>query len=364
MGGFINPVGWREIDLRFVDSNGDGKVQQGELFGTDWDTSLPTVDPLNPDGWSYKAGFDPANPLSTNPFNKVDSNYSSPILDELSLSFEKEIITDFAARLEFFYKRYHNLTWDKGIMADGSIQTADNFFVAGHNSIVDKDYYGRLESPSAAFRTNSKNAYQRYIAGELVLKKRLSNNWMMDASVTYMDWKYFSGGDFITSNYDGYQNPSNNSYWDGGLEAPQSGGSGFSDVFVNSRWMGKVTGLYQFPYGINASLTFLAREGYVTPTYVRVAMPRIGTRNLYGDSGGGGIFGDTRMPNFTELNFRLEKVFKIGEASTVVVAADAFNALNSNTALATIGQITSSRFMLTQRILNPRVFRFGIRFTF
>jgi hypothetical protein len=61
---------------------------------------------------------------------------------------------------------------------------------------------------------------------------------------------------------------------------------------------------------------------------------------------------------------RLEKVFKISETSTVTLAADAFNALNSNTTLVQTGQITSSQFMLTQRIVNPRVFRFGIRFNF
>ena len=367
----INPVGWREIDLRWVDSNHDGFVQANELFGTNWDTSEPTVDPMDPAGWSYWSGFDPSSPLSTTPFNKVDSNYSSAVLDELSASFEKEIITDFAARVEFFYKKYHNLDWVKGIMPDGSIQTADNYYVAGHSSVIDKDYYGRYVSPTGGMLVNSQNAYERYLAGEVVLKKRLSSHWMMDASVSYMDWKYYSGGDTLAGSSrssqkaNGYQNPSNYSYWQGGVQAPQSGGSGFTDVFVNARWMGKVTGLYQFPYGINASFTFLAREGYVTPIYVKVTMPGgIGRRNLYGNPGGGGVFGDTRLPNFTELNFRLEKVFKIGEASTVVLGADAFNALNSNTALAVIGQVTSSRFMLTQRILNPRVFRFGIRFSF
>ena len=356
LGGFINPLGWREIDLRWVDKNGDNKLQADELFGTDWDTSEPTVDPLNPDGWSYYSGFDLANPLSSTPFNKVASNYTSPVLDELSVSFEKEIISDFAARVEFFYKKGHNLTWDKGIMSDGSIETADNYYVAGHNSQIYKDYYGRYAYPSASYRTNSKNQYTRYIAGELVLKKRLSNNWMLDGSITYMDWKYFYGGDYL--------NPSNVVYYDGGVQAPQSGGSGFSDVFVNSRWMGKLTGLYQFPFGINGSFTFVAREGYVLPTYVQVSMPRIGRRNLYGHEGGGGLFGDTRLSNFTELNLRVEKVFQLAGATTVVVAADAFNALNSNTTLAKVGLITSTKFMVPQRILNPRVFRFGIRFTF
>jgi hypothetical protein len=127
--------------------------------------------------------------------------------------------------------------------------------------------------------------------------------------------------------------------------------------------MGKITGLYQFPLGINASFTFVAREGYVIPTFVRVRMPRIGTRNLYGLEGGGGLFGDTRLPNFSELNFRIEKMFKVRD-NLIVVAVDAFNALNSNTSLAKTGQITSSTFMMTQRILNPRVFRFGVRFQF
>lgn len=89
--------------------------------------------------------------------------------------------------------------------------------------------------------------------------------------------------------------------------------------------MGKLTGLYQFPYGINASFTFVAREGYVLPTYVQVSMPRIGRRNLYGHTGGGGKFGDTRLPTFTDLNLRIEKSFKVGETTNVVLGADAFN---------------------------------------
>jgi len=356
LGNFINPVGWREIDLRWVDKNGDKRVQSDELFGTNWDTGEPTEDPLNPDGWSYYSGFDPANPLSITPFNKVDRDYSAQILDELSVSFEREILSDFVAELELFYKKYHNVTWDKGILPDGSIETKDNYYVAGHNSLLNKDYPGRRVYPSAYYRTNSKNQYTRYIGGGLVLKKRLSNNWMLDGSFMYMDWKWFYGGDYL--------NPLNVDYYDGGVEAPQSGGSGFVDVFVNSRWMAKLTGLYQFPLGINGSFTFIAREGYVMPTYIQVSMPRIGRRNLLGKVGGGGKFGDTRLPNFAELNLRVEKVFKIGEATNVVVAADAFNALNSNTALSKLGLITSSNYNKTQRILNPRVFRFGIRFTF
>ena len=343
---FVNPVGWREIDLQWDDKNGDGRLQADEF-----------VDP-SPDGWSYYSGFDISNPTSTVPWNKFDSKYNSPILDEVSLSFEKEIITDFAARAEFFYKKHHRLGWQKGILSNGQYESKDNnYYVAGHNSVVNKDYYGRYEYPGASYQTMTSNAYEQYLAGEIVLKKRLSNNWMLDGSLTYSDWSYYAKGDYL--------NPSNVDYYEGGAVAPQSGGSGISDVFVNSRWMGKLSGLYQFPYGINASFTFLARDGYVIPTYVRVYMPRIGNRNLYGHiDGSAAKFGDTRLPAFYELNLRVEKVFKVSETSTVVVAADAFNALNSNTSLSKVGQVTSTRYMQTLRILNPRVFRFGIRFNF
>jgi len=65
------------------------------------------------------------------------------------------------------------------------------------------------------------------------------------------------------------------------------------------------------------------------------------------------------------LDFRLEKVFQMGESSRVVVFMDAFNALNNNH---TLDQETyledQDSFGKTIKILNPRVFRFGVRFDF
>jgi hypothetical protein len=354
---FMNPVPWTEIDLRWNDLNGDGRVTANELFGTDPVTLAPTLDPTDPAGWSYYTGFNPADPTNLESTNKYDPNYKTAILDEVSLSYEKELLSDFAVRVEAYYKKRHRLQWDKGLMADGSVETADNYYLAGTNSTINAPYYARHEYPVGKYRTTAPNAYQRYMAIELVLKKRLSNRWMMDGSFTYSDWKYYAKGDtYNLNNYD---------YYEGGVVAPQSGGSGITDVFVNSRWMGKMSGLYQFPYGINGSFTFLAREGYVYPTYVKQYISKVGSSyNLYGNVGGGGLFGNTRLPNFFELNLRVEKVFNIWENASVTMSADAFNALNSNTTLSVMGQISSTQYLRIKRILNPRVFRFGIRFQF
>lgn len=363
----MNPAPWGEIDLRWVDKNGDDRPSADELFGTDPVTLEPTLDPTNPDGWSYYSGFDPADPTKVESTNKYDPNYKTAILDELSISYEKELLADFAARVEVFYKKRHRLQWNKGLMADGSVETADNWYLAGTNARINAPYYARNEWPVGTYRTMSNRAYQRYLAFEFVLKKRLSNRWMLDGSFTYTDWKYYSKGDYYAGQTGlPYAYSQNNYDWyEGGVVAPQSGGSGITDVFVNSRWMAKLTGLYQFPYGINASFSFLAREGYVYPTYVKQRVANLSSNyNLYGNDGGGGKFGDSRLPNFFEVNLRVEKVFNVFENATVIVSADAFNALNINTTLSVSGQITATDYLRTKRIVNPRVFRFGVRFSF
>ena len=350
---FVNPGGWAEIDLLWMD-DGDGVVEQNELWGFDWGTGN-LVDPNNPSYWLWYYGFDPNDPSALVSPNKFDPDFNSPLLDELMISYQKEIMTDFAVRLELFYKKRHRLVWTRGLYADGHIETTDDYFVAGHASRpeegLDKDYYGRYEWPVGDYRGNSENRYERYYAAQLVLTKRLSNKWMLDASFTYSDWRFYYGGD--------YTNPSNVDFWDGGVVAPESGGSGLTDIYVNSRWMAKLMGLYQLPYGINISGTFIAREGYVIPRYIDVNAPRVSSSyDLYA-----GKMGDTRLPTFWMLNLRLEKVFNLGD-KRVILSADGFNITNNNTALKKEAGIDKADFMETKRILNPAVFRVGVRFEF
>jgi hypothetical protein len=379
---FMNPVPWAEIDLRWVDANGDGRVTANELHGTDFVVGSPTagqpvVDPNNPAGWSWYGGFDPANPTAAASLNRYDPNYKEPLLDELSLSYEREVITDFAVRFELFYKNRHRYSWDRGIMADGTLETQANWFLEGTEPITGAPYYSREEWPNGSYRTNyvdgtlqadgtvngttKVKAHERYMAAEIVLKKRLSHNWMLDGSFTLSDWKYFHGNDKTVWPYD----LTNHDYYEGGVVAPQSGGSGISAVWVNARWMGKLSGLYQFPYGISLSFAFNARDGYVFPPFVQVYRSNVGWTNINANEPGQiGKFGDRRLPNFYELSLRIEKTFNLSEKLRFTVAGDCFNVFNSATALEEQANLESGVFGETQRILNPRVFRFGVRVEF
>lgn len=367
---FINPIGWTDIYVLWQDMNGDGRMTPDELYGIDWDT-YELKDPNDSNYWIAYSSVNPDDPTEIKALNKFDPDYNSPLLDEISLSYEKELFADFAAALELFYKKRHRDTWDRNMMTDGTLETEDNYYVAGHNDDVGFDYYGRYQLFPYKYRTNHKKAYDRYLAAQIVVTKRLSHGWMLNGSFTYSDWKRFYEGEFLGDIDDIWYDPSlnyglnNQQYFDGGAFAPETGGSGERSIFVNSRWHLKLSGLVELPYGFNLSALFTAREGYVRPTYVTIPIPGIGATKLFGNpEGGGGKYGDYRLPNMYVLNMRLEKTFQVFEKATVAVALDAFNLINSAHAIKQDNVVTSPDFSQDQRILDPRVFRFGIRFNF
>jgi hypothetical protein len=353
---FINPVGWTEVDLIWQDLNDDTRVTANELFGLDWDT-YELMDPNDPAYWLYYS-FDPDNPTSLDIRDDYDPKYHSPRLDEINLSYEREIMADFAGRIELIYKRSSGNSWTIGRNSDEELDNQANYYVAGVEDITGYNIYGRTARYfTSNYRTNYPNRYDDYMAAQLVFTKRLSKKWMMDASFTLSDWKNHYKGDYI--------DPQNLEYYDGGVVAPSSGGSGLTGIYVNSNWQAKLTGLYQLPLGFNVSGTFLARQGYVLRTDVLVTRPGVsGSQYVFGSPDGGGQFGDERLPTFYMLALRLEKIFRLSERSYVAISADAFNATNSNVALKQQTRMTAANFREDQRILNPRVFRFGVRFNF
>lgn len=340
MAGFLNPMGWNGIGVLWQDGYGgldDGIVQEGELYGLDGEGDLVAPDPSSI-LWAWGTNVD--NPTDVAPVNRIDPNFNSVILDEVMLSYEKELIADFSARLEFFYKISRRDIWNRNMDFEGNLEEEDNYYSAGTEPITGQTIYGSNDDYFYSFRTNYPNRNSIYKAAQFVLYKRLSRKWMLDASFTLSDWKLNIKGDYI--------DPHNLAFYDGGV-----------NDWMNSRWQFKLSGLYQLPGGVNVSAVFRAREGYVRDTYVREYRPNIGTVTFYD-----GVRGDQRLPAFNELDFRIEKIFTVSSSSRVVLAADAFNALNSAHVLNVQNLITSDIYGRTTKILNPRVFRFGIRFEF
>ncbi len=339
----LNPLATAEIDYYWNDANGDGLVTVNELEGY-------------PDSPSWWGGIDPDNPTLAVSNNTMDENLGSPKTLEAILGFERELLPDLSVTVQGVYRRYSNFYWN-------TYQPGEevNWIVAGQvtdpvfgNTVT--CYTGDISNPVGRLRENRKDDYYRdYKGGDIIITKRLSNKWMMNASFTINLTK--QSMDESKYPFD----PTNVWTWNGKYYAPQSGGSGKTDIWTGSVWQAKLSGMYQFPYGFNVSGFFNMRQGYGIPYF---------TDGIYRSGGWGWINpqvvenGDYHLPTFWNLDLRIEKVFRMGDWGNLSFIADIFNLFNNNMSLGKERKTSSTLYNDDQEILGPRVFRAGLKIKF
>ena len=389
----------------------DGVQQAQEMFVSDPDTYAPiplftgsgsslAINPAfqNNTFNIWYGGFTPGSTEGGAPsrYLRVDQNAASSRTMEVLFSVDHEIMTDFSLGLNGTWRKYDHFSWNPSYYANG---TLGDYSIDGENRILDftmydvagqipdsisgvdlgagagRDYYLRnADFGTTPYYAHVRNTnYETFWGVDVVFNKRLSNKWMMDGSLSYMDQKYHYG--------DGVTNPSNLWAQQDQLYAPALGSaSGKINQYLFSHWMFKLEGLYQLPYDFNVSFTFNARAGHVIPHYFSITDRRWantynrGTGSLYLD-----IFGSEKLPSFYQLNFRLEKLIKLGDTGKIYLMADVFNLLNSsivnrrydrNEGTYTINANGTSSFapyannFVVNELLNPRVMRLGVRFQF
>jgi len=264
-----------------------------------------------------------------------------------------------ALALTGFFKKRHNLVTTKGIMdAAGTLETKDNWYQYSTKMIdgVATPLYARHASPVGDYYYNWEKAYDQYLAGQLVLTKKLSHKWMADASIFLMDWtsKRFADETYNLNSFD---------YFNGGCTAPETAGSGLVDIWINARWSFKLSGLYQLPWNVNLTGVLQVREGY--PVFYQqsynitqgnvglVELAKLGTK-----------FGEDRLPTNWILNLGLEKTFKISDTTNATMFVDLYNATNNQQTLKVDNSWVSARKGEALMVTNAGMFQFGIRVNF
>ena len=401
----FNPLGTTGgFNFWWLDANSDGRVNADEVLWNDPNTYAPQhmivgghVDP------SIVAANEGTNWYSMVPFSSaleasrftVDKDATSSRTTEYLGSIEHELLTDFNVGLTFTYRNYDRAVYDIRYYPEtGTDLKESDYIVAGQipSAItgVDigqgggHDYY--LLAPGVAYTPfmhhKLSNITYGFWGADFVFNKRLSNNWMLDGSVSYMDqWRHY--GDQSALGFDFHDGADNlSSMWalQDQLWAPNIGGaSGKINQYLFSHWMVKLEGLYQLPYGFDISFTFNARAGHIVPHYIAInnaawANSQNRTATAYLDIFGKGENGT--LPTFYQLNLRLEKMIKLGDTGRIYLMADAFNVLNSaiinrrydrneGTYYAATGIFRpfANNFRINE-ILNPFIARFGVRFQF
>jgi hypothetical protein len=334
--GTLNPVGTTTLRFPWDDQNDDGFVQRGEL---DLTRLL-----------AASTNYNPANPNAFVTPNTVDPNLKNDRTDELLGTFEHQLARDFSLAVTYMwrnYPRYGNWTPRIGVSSSDYVPVTATF-ACGNASCDQPSYtvtYWQLPSrPPAEGQLRNQDTRRSYQSVDISARKRFSNRWLMTAGVTLQDTRIHYGPADLA-----YQDPTNVEQQDGAKAGT-----------LNADWTAKVSGMYAFPWDINVSGFLNMRQGY--PFNRTVLSPSrtgaLGTVSVMIDS-----FGETRLENFYQLDARVERRFRVRNA-TVSLALDVFNVLNANTVLDRVERQNSIFANDAQEILAPRVGRVGVRFSF
>jgi hypothetical protein len=360
--GTINPVASTGLRYPWVDTNNDKVAQSGEILLS----ASPVA--LVQGNWSA------ANPANTVSANSVDSNLKNDTTDEIIVGVDRELAAGFAIGANYVWRRYGNFNWNDR----PGITTADwvalNFTPAastcpGAGNRVEPAtcptvtyYQPAFQQPTILNLTNIPGFNREFNGFELTGRKRLSHHWLMNTSFAYnstiVNFGEFPGSQPNAGSATISEDPTARDKRDGFQYDYLTAGSGIGNVYVNAKWLFKISGLYEMPLGFNVSAFYNARQGYPLENTVQVAsrLNGAGALDVLLDP-----VGDVRLPTFQNIDFHVERPLKFARAR-LVPSLDVFNVSNSDTIQAIRSRQNATNANQIQAIVAPRVIRFGIRF--
>jgi hypothetical protein len=346
----INPLNAANVRFAWNDANGDKVIQANEVV-----TGSSNV-------LSSGGNYDPNNPSFNGTANTISPDLKNDTTDEFIVGADKEIGRGFAVGASYIWRRYANFQFADTLGLDPSDYSAVNFqptcTVAGARCDAVTYYVPNFQLPTVTNLTNfTSDQYNRTFNGvEVTARKRMSNRWMMNSSFSYNSTIVNNG--FAGAFANGVpEDPTNLTLRDGFQYDYLTAGSGLGNVYVNAKWLFKLSGLYQLPYAFNVSAFYNARQGYPFEAVVQTpSRPRgAGVASVLLDG-----VGESRLPNFQNVDFHVERPISFG-VLRFVPSVDVFNLANANTVQALRGTQTASNANNIQAIVAPRVIRFGIR---
>lgn len=346
-----NPVALTYVRYPWVDLNGDKYIQANEV--------VLTAKPL-----SSTTGYDYNNPAKTTTSGTIDPNLTADRTDELLISFDKQLSNDLAVSISYIWRKYSNFNWSDTNNWDYTNYSAVSWTPPASScptgaSCPTVTYYQPTNqtAPVDYVLTNQQGYWRNYGGLELSARKRMSKNWMMNASLAYNSAPvHYTQGQ-------GYEDPTNVfSSIDGGQYAPESTSSGLGNVFVNQKWIYRMSGAYTLPWwkiALAANYTYRTGNPFVRSVTSPTRPFSAGQTAVYLD-----VRGDVRLPNYQNVDFKVSKPFTFFNRVKAEASLDVFNLLNGNTTLSQRGIENASNANTISQLLAPRVLRFGVRVTF
>jgi hypothetical protein len=357
--GQLNPVTSVTARYQWLDANHDGFVQSNEIYDSKGVLLNAGGDPTK--FLSVSGNWDPLNPGSSTTKNTIDRKLSNERVSEVVVGMDQQFGRNFAIGGSYIYRKYDNpgLGWMplNGVSTTGSDYTAVSYTPpagtcpASQNAYCPTVTYYQPNFQLGTISTLTNYPYYKTFNGiEVSARKRMANRWLMDASFSYNDA-------IVHYPVGSYTDPTNIMARNGFQYDYQTSGSGLGNVYINSKWLFKASGLYELPGNVRVSAFYNARQGYPFERFIQgPSRPNGGgIPNILIDN-----VGASRLPNYQNLDFHAERALSL-ESVRIVPSIDLFNVFNGNTVQAIRGTQNATTANNIQAIVAPRVLRAGFR---
>lgn len=338
-----NMNGWKKSRYLWTDRNGSGYF-------------------VNPDGTVDLDEVDLNNPFQVTGGSSTtfDPGLKQPRMDEIAVALDRELFTDFAFRFDYNYRTLKN---NLGLV--NQFQTADQFNLPV--TVVDPGIDGRYGTADDAtvqaynlnpslvggqfvrnYLTNPADFDQSYHSYSVSLDRRFRNDWQMRASFTVSTIdELIKGGGGTTASFTLDNYPRN----------PNEALNARTDWLS---WNGRVMGSYLLPLDVQFSGVLRMQSGdqFARRFVTRNGELNYGTQVIWAEP-----LNANRLDNVFLTDLRAEKLLSMGRGARLGLMLDCFNVFNS-AAVRGVNSTSGASYLRVSSIINPRVFKLGVRLTY
>ena len=333
-----------------------GRYYRGIVTG-EFDNTTPSISPRYLFSGLYSAAGVPLDKelVKDNTNLSVNPDLKNPYTDQFILAFEQQI-----SNIGFSANYVHKHSDQQTAFPDvgGTYRLIPYAAPAGAN--VPQVYQLTSGLASRQFMlTNDPRMFFDYDGVQFEVKKRMSNKWQANVGLTLSKATGRQGSSSATSTPLSSQ-----------ISTAGTFGQNPND-FINSD--GRVVGdrpvvfktqvVYQLPWGLTSSANFMSQSGKPIYQEIRVAgsVTGLGTTRIVANVPDGSL----RTAQWTTLDARLEKAFKLGGTTEAAVFGDFLNLFNSDANESVLDRrIGNSNYLVPSRFILPRRLMLGAKLRF
>jgi hypothetical protein len=296
-------------------------------------------------------------------FVRVDRDLEHPYGQEVSTHLEHELLPSLSVRGSYVYKSIRNYDDEVDVARVNAMTVPFSFVDVGADNIRGNADDQALQlfdfprgTPSDRVWTNPCRIEGvpcedgNYHTVEVALNRRFKDRWLLLTSFEHTWSKDFRNPAQATTSALEALRHAEKFWWNPNQRrlGPQS----------QTYWNFKLVGRYELPLGFAVGASYKLQSGFNWLRVISVPFPNAGSFNVPAEP-----LDSNRTENVSILDLRAEKKFTLGSAGKVAFLFDLFNATNANV-VTNARNTTGARFKEVISVLDPRVFRFGVRYSF